>query len=90
MFTNIYIRFIIFKERWDILAKFNKVPRHFRLDINLNGFVEAIAIKKGITETAVIEMAITNLAKEELTDKEKEEVMVRIFKEVMEIGKEEN
>lgn len=77
------------KKRGDTLGKFNKVPRHFRLDVNLNGFVEAIASKKGITETAVIEMAITNLAIKELTNKEKEEVMVRIFKEAMNLNEEE-
>lgn len=71
-----------------MLAKFNKMPKQYRLDLNLVGFVEAIASKKGITETAVIEMAVSNLAKQELTDKEKEDAMMKKYREVM--GLEEN
>lgn len=69
------------------MAKLKKTPKQFRLDFETVAFLEAISNKKAITETQIIEMAISALAIEELSVEEREDILVRKFRETLELGK---
>lgn len=71
-----------------VLAKLKKIPKQYRLDFETVAFLEAISSKKEVTETQVIEIAISALATLELSLEEREDILVRKFRETLELGKE--
>lgn len=69
------------------MAKLKKLPKQFRLDFETVAFLEAMSSKEDVTETQIIEMAIKDLATSKLTTEERENILVRKFKETLELGK---
>lgn len=67
------------------MAKLKKTPKQFRLDFETIAFLEAMSNKKAITETQVVEMAISVLANKELTVEEREEILVNKFRATLEL-----
>lgn len=67
------------------MVKLKKIPKNFRLGFESVAFLEAIASKNKITETQVLEMAIGALANAELSVEEREEILVRKFRETLEL-----
>jgi hypothetical protein len=78
-----YIQFIIIHEGRLIMAKLKKTPKQFRLDFDCIAFLEAIRKKKDMTETDVVQMAISEMAKRELTAEERERVLMARFQEIL-------
>lgn len=70
------------------MAKLKKIPKQFKLDFETIAFVEAIASKKDVTQTRIVEMAVSALANVELTAAEREEILVRKFRETLGLEKE--
>lgn len=65
------------------MSKLKKLPKQFRLDFESVAFLEAISSKKEVTETQIIEMAIKKLATSELSAEEREDILVKKFKETL-------
>lgn len=70
------------------MAKLKKTPKQFKLDFETVAFLEAISSKKGVTQTQVVEMAINAMATIELSPEEREEILVKKFKEMLSLEKE--
>lgn len=70
------------------MAKLKKVPKNFRLGFESVAFLEAIASKNDVTETQALEMAIADLAVKELPVEEREAILVKKFRETLELEKE--
>lgn len=79
---------MMYMEGGYILAKLKKIPKQFKLDFETIAFVEAIASKKDVTQTRVVEMAVSALANVELTAAEREEILIRKFRETLGLEKE--
>lgn len=78
---------MIYMEGGTVLAKLKKIPKQFKLDFETIAFLEAISNKKDITQTQIVEMAVSALADLELTAEEREEILVRKFKETLGLKK---
>lgn len=70
-----YIQFMIIYEGRGIMAKLKKTPKQFRLDFDCIAFLETIAEKRGVTETEIVQLAVRELAKSELTIEERNVVV---------------
>jgi len=68
-----------------IQSKLNRKSKHFRLDIERIALLEALAEKKGVTETEIIERGISQLATEEFTSEEQKEMVSEKIKQILEL-----
>lgn len=66
------------------MGTFNKVSKNYRLSFETIALVEAVAEKKGISITHVIESAVGEFAKLELTAEEREAAVMKKVKEILE------
>lgn len=71
------------------MAKLKKMPKNFRLAFESAAFLEAIAKKKDVTETQVLEISIAALAAQELSAEEREEILVKKFREMISLDEKE-
>lgn len=71
------------------MAKLKKIQKNFRLSFESIAFLEAIANKSDINETQVLEMAISDFASKKLSIEEREDILVKKFRETLALGKEE-
>jgi len=66
------------------LGTFNKVSKNYRLSFETIALAEAIAEKNRISETHVIESAVSEFANLELTAEEREAAVMKKVKEILE------
>lgn len=69
------------------MAKLKKTPKQFRLDFDCVAILETIAKKKEVTETEIVQLAIRELAKFELSNEERNAVMAEKLNHVLNLGK---
>jgi hypothetical protein len=67
------------------LSKLNRKSKHFRMNVESIAFLEALAEKKGVTETEIIERGISELAAQEFTSEERKEMVTKKIKEVLDL-----
>lgn len=68
-----------------IQSKLNRKSKHFRLDIERIALLEALAEKKGITETEIVERGIIQLANEEFAPGEQKELVTKKIKQILDL-----
>lgn len=67
------------------MSKLNRKSKHFRMNVESIAFLEALAEKKGVTETEIVERGISELAAQEFTSEERKEMVTKKIREVLDL-----
>ncbi|EKU40540.1 hypothetical protein C518_4504 [Lysinibacillus fusiformis ZB2] len=67
------------------MAKLNRKSKHFRMDFEHIAFLEALAEKKGVTETEIVERGISELAAQEFLPEERKEIVAQKLRQMLDL-----